>query len=117
MKLTNTETRKYEELKILLKEKNYEMKSKLRVNFQLLNNNIAVATINYRLLTENETEGILKCLNDSKRALQYIRYIHNELNIDKSNVGLYGGSAGAGTVFWLGTNDDMKDILSPTTTT
>ena len=36
----NTETRKYEELKILLKEKNYEMKSKLRVNFQLLNNNI-----------------------------------------------------------------------------
>ena len=80
---------------------------------ELLNNNIAVATINYRLLTENETEGILKCLNDSKRALQYIRYIHNELNIDKNNVGLYGGSAGAGTVFWLGTNDDMKDISSP----
>ena len=80
---------------------------------ELLNNNIAVATINYRLLTENETEGILKCLNDSKRALQYIRYIHNELNIDKLNIGLYGGSAGAGTAFWLGTNDDMKDINNP----
>lgn len=80
---------------------------------ELLNNNIAVATINYRLLTENETEGILKCFNDSKRALQYIKYIHNELNIDKLNIGLYGGSAGAGTAFWLGTNDDMKDINNP----
>jgi len=79
----------------------------------LLNNNIAVATINYRLLTENESEGVLKCFNDSKRALQYIKYIHNELNIDKSNIGLYGSSAGAGTVFWLGTNDDMKDISNP----
>lgn len=76
---------------------------------QILKENIAVATINYRLLGEAETEGVLKCLNDSKRAIQYIRYIHKELNIDKDNIVLYGGSAGSGTSLWIATNDDLKE--------
>ncbi|MCL3779228.1 alpha/beta hydrolase [Prolixibacteraceae bacterium JC049] len=76
---------------------------------ELLQNNIAVATLNYRLLTENEEEGVLKCLNDSKRALQFIRYKADELNVDKENILLYGVSAGAGTSLWLATNDDMRN--------
>lgn len=76
----------------------------------LLNNGIAVATINYRLLVDGDTDGVLKCLNDSKRALQYIRYIHNELNIDKDKIVLFGSSAGASTSLWLASNDDLRDL-------
>lgn len=76
---------------------------------ELLSNNVAVATINYRLLEIGDTEGVLKSLNDSRRALQYIRYIHEELNIDKNKIALFGTSAGASTSMWLATNDDFKD--------
>lgn len=79
---------------------------------ELLNNGIAVATINYRLIMPGDDEGVLKSLTDSKRALQYIRYIHNELNINKEDIVLYGSSAGASTALWLATNDDLKDINS-----
>lgn len=73
-----------------------------------LNNNIAVASINYRLLDENDTEGVLKPLNDSKRCLQYIRSIAQDLNINKSQVALSGGSAGGGTALWLAFSPDMR---------
>lgn len=76
---------------------------------ELLRNNLAVATLNYRLLGNNESEGVLKSLNDSKRGLQYIRYISQELNIDKEKIVLFGSSAGAGTSLWLASNDDFKD--------
>jgi pimeloyl-ACP methyl ester carboxylesterase len=79
---------------------------------ELLTNGIAVATINYRLIQSGDTEGVLKSLNDSKRALQYIRYIHNELNINKDNIVLFGSSAGASTALWLAANDDLKEINS-----
>ncbi|MBO6606119.1 alpha/beta hydrolase fold domain-containing protein [Psychroserpens sp.] len=78
----------------------------------LLGNGIAVATINYRLLVDGDTDGVLKCLNDSKRALQYIRYIHNELNIDKDKIVLFGSSAGASTSLWLAANDELRDLNS-----
>lgn len=77
---------------------------------ELLSNGIAVATINYRLLETNETVGVLKSLNDAKRAVQYLRYIHSELNIDKDKIGLFGSSAGASTSLWIATNDDFQDI-------
>lgn len=77
---------------------------------RLLSENIAFASINYRLLTKNDEDGILKCLNDSKRALQYIRYHSDTFNLKKEDIVLMGGSAGAGTSLWLAVNDDMKDI-------
>jgi len=75
----------------------------------LLDNNIAVASINYRLVGFNDPDGILKSLQDSKRALQYIRYHSGDLNLNKSNIVLGGGSAGAGTSLWLGLQDDLAD--------
>lgn len=78
-----------------------------------LNNNVAVATINYRLLlNNNEQEGVLKPLNDCKRALQFIRYYNRELNINKIKIALKGTSAGAGTSLWIGLRDDMADAAS-----
>lgn len=79
---------------------------------ELLTNNIAVATINYRLIQVDDTVGVLKSLNDSKRALQYIRYIHQELNIDRNRIVLFGSSAGASTALWLATNDDFRDTTN-----
>jgi hypothetical protein len=77
----------------------------------LLSNNIAVATINYRLLDQKgENEGIIKCLNDSKRALQYIKYNADTYNIDKTKIVLSGTSAGAGTALWIGVNDDLRNL-------
>ena len=79
---------------------------------ELLNNGIAVATINYRLLESGDQEGVLKSLNDSRRAIQYIRYAHEELNIDNDNIVLFGTSAGASTALWLATNDELADNSS-----
>lgn len=79
----------------------------------LLDNGIAFASVNYRLLEfEDDPDGVLKPLNDSKRALQFIRSISANLNIDKNNVILTGSSAGAGTSQWLGFSDDMADLNS-----
>lgn len=77
----------------------------------LLSRGIAVASISYYLLSVDppDTNGVLKSLNDSKRALQFMRYHAASLNIDAENVALYGGSAGAGTALWLGTSDEMAD--------
>jgi hypothetical protein len=75
----------------------------------LLENNIAVANINYRVLQENDDDGIIKPLSDCKRALQFIRNKAALLNIDKENIVLYGVSAGAGASLWLNFHDDMAD--------
>jgi len=68
----------------------------------------AVASIEYRLLDPDvDTEGVIKSLSDSRRALQYLRFHAESLNIDPERVGLAGTSAGAGTALWLGTADEM----------
>ncbi len=76
---------------------------------ETLSNGVAFATINYRLLDEIDTEGVIKPLNDTKRALQTIRYHAESYNIDKEQIALYGASAGAGSSLWLGLSDDMAD--------
>lgn len=78
----------------------------------LLSENIAFASINYRLLETNDTEGVFKCINDSKRALQYIRHFSENYNIDKNKVILIGASAGAGTSLYIGLNDDLAETNS-----
>ncbi len=75
----------------------------------LLAANIAFASINYRLLGENDSDGVIKPMTDSQNALQFLRYYADSLNIDKSAVGLLGGSAGAGTSLWLAFSDDRAD--------
>lgn len=76
---------------------------------ELLDNGIAFATINYRLLQDPETAGVRKPLNDARRCLQFIRYHAAGLKIDKTRIGLHGASAGAGTSLWLALNDDLAD--------
>jgi acetyl esterase/lipase len=76
----------------------------------LLQNNIAVATVRYTLLSPTgETEGIRKPMADVRRALQYIRYRAADFNIDKNKIILAGNSAGAGTSLWIAFNNDLAD--------
>lgn len=75
----------------------------------VLSAGVAFATFNYRLLESPDAEGVIKPLGDSRRALQFVRYHHEALNIDPDRVVAFGGSAGAGTVLWLGSHDDMAD--------
>ncbi len=73
---------------------------------------VSFATINYRYRT-GEPRGVRACLNDSRRALQFIRSKAKEWNIDKKRIGAYGGSAGSGTSTWLAFHDDMAEPDSP----
>ena len=79
---------------------------------ELLENKVAVASINYRKILPGDSDGVLKSLTDSKRALQYIRSQAEGLNIDKSKVILFGSSAGASTALWIATNNEMAEPAS-----
>lgn len=75
----------------------------------------AFITLDYRLLLEigEESEGVRKCLRDSRRALQFIRHHAATLNVDPERVAIFGGSAGAGTSVWLAFHDDMGQRGNP----
>ena len=73
---------------------------------------IAFATINYSFIDIEppyDDEGVIKPLLDSARALQFLRYHYQSLNLDPEQVASYGISAGASTSLWLGTHDDLAD--------
>lgn len=74
---------------------------------------VAYASLNYRLLQEGDQEGVLKCLQDSTRGLQFLRHHAAFFRLDAENVVLSGSSAGAGTSLWIATHDDMARPSSP----
>ena len=74
-----------------------------------LSRGVAFASINYRLLSTADSDGVMKPLSDSRRALQFMRHHADALNIDPSRIAMYGKSAGAGTSLWLAYHDDMAD--------
>jgi para-nitrobenzyl esterase len=78
---------------------------------QLLNNNIAVASVNYSYLDQTGEEiGIFKCLNDVKRSIQFLRYNSELFNIDQERIMLVGNSSGAGAALWIATKDDLSEV-------
>ena len=79
-----------------------------------LDQGFAFASVGYRLLstTQPDSIGVIKSLNDSKRALQFIRHHASDLFIDPDKIALSGSSAGAGTCLWLATRDDMAEPAS-----
>lgn len=77
---------------------------------ELLEQGIAVASMNYSLLEPTDPDGVLKPLMDAASCLQFMRY-HGPatFGIDPEVVALRGGSAGAGTALWLAMHDDLAD--------
>jgi hypothetical protein len=83
---------------------------------EFLQAGIAFATINYPFLDTNppfDDVGVIRPLTHSARALQFLRYHFESLNIDPEQVASYGASAGASTSLWLGTHDDLADPDNP----
>jgi para-nitrobenzyl esterase len=78
---------------------------------QVLEANVAWIGVEYRLLQAvgTETQGVRKSLDDSQRALQFVRYHAATFNIDPERIGLHGTSAGAGTCLWLAYHDDLAE--------
>lgn len=96
---------------------------------ELLKAGIAVVSINYRLLQQTIVDtgstigtGPLQPrmtydvmppvkvpLDDTARALQFIRSNAKAWNIDPERIGVAGGSAGACSALWLAFHDDMAD--------
>jgi acetyl esterase/lipase len=72
-----------------------------------LRNNVAFASINYRYYKSDDSAGVRRCLEDVRKALQYIRFNAGKYNIDKERIGCYGTSAGAGSSLYLAFHDDM----------
>jgi acetyl esterase/lipase len=81
-----------------------------------LDEGISVAAINYRFIPqamEQKVEPPVKaCLHDAARALQTIRSMAGQWNLDPQRVGATGGSAGACTSLWLALHDDLADPKS-----
>ena len=77
---------------------------------------ISVAAINYRFIEqamEQKVEPPVKApLYDAARALQTIRSMAKEWNLDPTRVGATGGSAGACTSLFLALHDDLADPKS-----
>jgi acetyl esterase/lipase len=84
------------------------------VNVQaLLDAGISVAANNYRFVRQAVAEGVtppVKApMQDSARALQFLRSKAAEWNIDPARVAAAGSSAGACTSLWLAYHDDLAD--------
>ena len=81
-------------------------KEKLKPNelSQLLKAGISVAAINYRYVT---IAPLPTAHHDARQALQFIRSMAEQWNIDKDRVAAFGGSAGAQICMWLAFTDDM----------
>lgn len=81
-----------------------------------LESGISVISINYRLISDATAEKISPpvkaCLDDSARALQFVRSKAAEWNINKERIGGCGGSAGGFTSLWLAFHPDMADAAS-----
>lgn len=76
---------------------------------ECLKSGISVAAITYRL--SDEAIAPAQFL-DSARAIQFIRSMAKEWNLDTSRMAATGNSAGAGISLWLGFHDDLADPKS-----
>jgi len=77
----------------------------------LLDAGISVAANNYRLMAQarDVVPPVKAPMEDSARALQFLRSKAAEWNIDPARIAAAGGSAGACTSLWLAYHDDMAD--------
>ncbi|WP_169979183.1 alpha/beta hydrolase [Tautonia rosea] len=73
---------------------------------ECLNSGISVASINYRLSRHAPYPAPMI---DGARAVQFLRSMAKDWNIDPERIAASGGSAGAGIALWVGFRDDLRN--------
>lgn len=78
---------------------------------KLLEAGISVAAINYRLIkhAKDEQPFVKGPLTDAARAVQFLRHMSGDWNIDKTRIGATGGSAGGCSCLWVAYHDDLAN--------
>ena len=77
---------------------------------RLLSAKISVAAVNYRLVQQAPLPA---AHDDCRRALQFLRSKAGDWNVNKSQIGAFGGSAGAQLCMYLAFHDEMAKPDSP----
>ena len=72
-------------------------------------NGIGVAAVNYRFIT---TDGLPAAMLDGARAVQHLRYISSDYELDPDRIAVLGSSAGAGISLWIALHGDLADADS-----
>jgi acetyl esterase/lipase len=82
-----------------------------------LKEGISVVSINYRLVPQAAEAGVQPPIRwplaDAARALQFVRTMAREWNVDEDRIVASGNSAGACSSLWLAFRDDLADPDSP----
>ncbi|MBK6665937.1 MAG: alpha/beta hydrolase fold domain-containing protein [Saprospiraceae bacterium] len=73
-------------------------------------NDISIASLEYRLLSNLDPDGLKKPLYDCMSFLQYIRKNASVFRLKKNKIALLGGSAGATAAIWIAFSQNMKRI-------
>lgn len=74
----------------------------------VLDNNIAIVSANYTLLTTPGSEGVITALEDGTAVIDFIQERQAQLNIPSNKIVLAGTSAGAGIAQWNGFKNDIN---------
>ena len=74
----------------------------------VLDDDIAIVSANYTLLTTPGNQGVISALEDGTAAIDFIRSHLTQLNIPAHKMVLAGTSAGAGIAQWNGFKNDLN---------
>ena len=74
----------------------------------VLNDNIAIVSANYTLLTTPGNQGVISALEDGTLVISFIQDRLGELNIPANKIVLAGTSAGAGIAQWNGFKNNIN---------
>ena len=74
----------------------------------VLDNNIAIVSANYTLLTTSGNQGVISALQDGTLAIEFIQDHLTQLSIPTGKIVLAGTSAGAGIAQWNGFKNNIN---------
>ena len=84
-----------------------EIEDQIPLISSLLEKGIAFTSVNYRYRVNNDSLGVMRCIEDAADFIRFIRFYADKYQIDSDNIGCYGESAGAGISLYLAFHDDM----------
>jgi len=84
-----------------------EIENQISLMSSLLKKGIAFASVNYRYRVDNDSLGVMRCIEDAADFIRFIRFHADKYYIDQDKIGCYGESAGAGISLYLAFHDDM----------